>query len=411
MSDQSPAAALDAAILDAADPLRHFRSRFFDPGPQVVAYLDGNSLGRPLRDTAAYLSEFVAGAWGERLIRAWDEQWMEVPFVVGDRLGQVCLGAAPGQTVIADSTSVLIYKLLRAAVAERPDRVEILMARSDFPTDRYLAEGVAAETGRTIRWLEPPLDSGVSVDLVQEALSDRTAVVLLSHIAYRSGYLADAAAITRAAHEAGAVVIWDLCHSAGALPIELDAWGVDYAVGCTYKYLNGGPGSPAFAYVAAAHQATLRNPLTGWMGAADPFDMIAPFAPATGMRRLLTGTPPVLAMQPLIAMLDLVAEAGMPAIRAKSIALTEFAIELTDGLLARLGVTLSSPRDAAVRGSHITIDHPDFREITLALWDRGIIPDFRPPTGIRLGLSPLSTSFAEVEVGITAIHDELSRRA
>ncbi|MFZ1487122.1 kynureninase [Nostocoides sp.] len=400
-----------ADALDRADPLRHFRSRFLDPGPQLVAYLDGNSLGRPLADTGARLWSFVAGAWGDRLIRSWDESWMEAPFALGDRLGEVCLGAAAGQSVIADSTSVLIYKLLRAALAARPGRDEIVMSRADFPTDRYLAEGVCAETGARLVWIEPAHDGGVTPELLSGVLSERTAVVLLSHIAYRSGFLADAAALTALTHEAGAAVIWDLCHSAGSVPIALDEWGVDYAVGCTYKYLNAGPGSPAFAYVRADLQEGLQQPLSGWMGAANPFDMTAPYAPAAGMRRMLTGTPPVLAMQPLAAMIELIAEAGMAAIREKSVLLTERAIALSDTLLAPYDVRLASPRESQHRGSHVTIDHPSMREVTAHVWEHGVIPDFRPPDGIRLGLSPLSTSFAELDAGVAAIRDALAIHA
>lgn len=399
--------ALDAEALDGADPLGHFRSRFLDPGPALVAYLDGNSLGRPVADAGERLSEFIAGPWGDRLIRSWDEEWMELPFRVGDRLAEVCLGAAPGQTVVADSTSVLIYKLLRAAIAARPGRTEIIASREDFPTDRYLAQGVAEETGSSVVWLEPRHDDGVSVDDVRAVLSERTSVVLLSHVAYRSGFLADAAAITALAHEHGALVIWDVCHSVGSVPLAFDDWGVDFGVGCTYKYLNGGPGSPAFAYVRADLQDDLRQPLPGWMGASDPFDMTEPYRAAPGMRRMLTGTPPVLAMQPLIGMLDLIAEAGMPAIREKSIQLTERAIALSEKHLSPYGVRLASPRDADRRGSHVTIDHPDFRAVTAHIWEQGVIPDFRPPDGIRLGLSPLSTSFAELDAGVEAIRAAL----
>jgi kynureninase len=219
------------------------------------------------------------------------------------------------------------------------------------------------------------------------------------------------AAITRVAHEAGALILWDLCHSAGVLPVELDACDADLAAGCTYKYLNGGPGSPAFGYVATRLHEELRQPVWGWMGASDPFAMAAEYQPAKGIRKFISGTPPVLAMQPLKDMLELIAEAGLAAVRRKSVALTEHAIALSDELLAPLGVALASPRDAAARGSHITVDHPRFADVIAALWERGVIPDFRPPDGIRIGLSPLSTSFAELERGIEAIASELRDRA
>jgi kynureninase len=400
-----------ASQLDAADPLARFRSRFVAADdPSVVAYLDGNSLGRPLAVTADRLAGFVAGPWGRRLIRSWDEAWMEEPVTVGDRLGEVVLGAAPGQVIVADSTTVLLYKLIRAAVGARPGRDEIIIERSNFPTDRFVVDGIAAECGLSVRQLAAPHDTGVRPADVAAAVSERTAVVVLSHVSYRSGFLADMAAITGAAHDAGALILWDLCHSAGALPIELDACGADLAAGCTYKYLNGGPGAPAFGYVATRRQEELHQPVWGWMGAADPFAMGPDYQAAKGIRKFISGTPPVLAMQPLKDMLELIAEAGLDAVRRKSVALTGHAIALADELLAPLGAVLASPRDAAERGSHVTVDHPRFAAVTAAVWQQGVIPDFRPPDGIRIGLSPLSTSFAELERGVDAIASELRVR-
>jgi len=401
-----------ASQLDAADPLARFRSRFVAADdPSVVAYLDGNSLGRPLAVSGERLAGFLAGAWGRGLIRSWDEAWMAEPMTVGDRLAEIALGAAPGQVIVADSTTVLLYKLIRAGVAARPGRDEVVVDRANFPTDRFIVDGIAAECGLTARYLDPPHAAGVRPADVAAVVGPRTALVVLSHVAYRSGFIADMAAVTRVAHDAGALMLWDLCHSAGALPVELDACDVDLAAGCTYKYLNGGPGSPAFCYVAARRQEELRQPIPGWMGASDPFAMAAEYRPAKGMRKFISGTPPVLAMQPLKDMLELIAEVGLPAVRAKSVALTEHAIALADEVLAPLGAALASPRDAAERGSHITVDHPRFAEVTAALWERGVIPDFRPPNGIRIGLSPLSTSFAELERGVEAIASELASLA
>jgi len=400
-----------ASKLDAADPLARFRSRFVAADdPAVVAYLDGNSLGRPLAVTAERLASFVDGAWGRGLIRSWDEAWMAEPLTVGDRLAEVVLGAAPGQVIVADSTTVLLYKLIRAGLSVRDGRDEVIIDRGNFPTDRFVVDGIAAECGLTVRYLTAPHASGVRLADVESALGERTALVVLSHVAYRSGFIADMAAITRAAHDAGALMLWDLCHSAGALPVELDACDVDLAAGCTYKYLNGGPGSPAFCYVAARLQEKLRQPVLGWMGASDPFAMGPEYQPATGIRKFISGTPPVLAMQPLKDMLELIAEAGLAEIRRKSVALTEQAVALADELLVPLGATVASPREAAERGSHVTVDHPRFAEVTAALWRRGVIPDFRPPDGIRIGLSPLSTSFAELERGVEAIAAALRDR-
>ena len=397
-----------SAELDAADVLAGYRSRFVGiDDSAVAAYLDGNSLGRPLMVTAARLAEFVEQAWGSRLIRSWDDAWMIEPTSLGDRLAAVTLGAAPGQTIVADSTSVLLYKLLRAAVDAQQGRDEILIDRANFPTDRFVVEGIAAERGLIIRWLDAPRATGVRPADVAAAASRRTAVLVLSHVGYRSGFLADLPTITRIAHDAGALILWDLCHSVGVIPIELDAARVDLAVGCTYKYLNGGPGAPAFGYIATDLQDQIQQPIWGWMGAADPFAMAERYRPAAGVRRFISGTPPVLAMQPVKDMLDLIDEVGVPAVRAKSIALTEHAIALFDDRLSSLGAVLASSRDPAERGSHVTVDHPRFAEVTAALWQQGVIPDFRPPDGIRIGLSPLSTSFAELEYGIDAIAQQL----
>lgn len=394
---------MNAADLDRADALAHFRSRFVGHDDEgVIAYLDGNSLGRPTAAAAQRWSNFVEQEWGGRLIRGWGEGWFDKPITLGDRLAKATLGAAPGQTIVGDSTTVSLYKSLHAALALRPDRSEIVVDRGNFPTDRYVAEGIAAATGKTIKWIDVELGAGVSEDDVRAVVSDNTAVVLLSHIAFRSGYIADMTAITTIVHDAGALAVWDLCHSVGVVPIGLDAAGVDFAAGCTYKYLNGGPGSPAFLYVRREHQGGTQ-PIQGWMGVRDSFEMGPAYEPADGIRRFISGTPPIGAMVGIETMLDLIEEAGIDAIRAKSIALTEFAIELIDQRLSPCGVTLSSPRDPAVRGGHVTIDHERFPDLIDALWQEGVIPDFRPPAGIRLGLSPLSTSFAEVEVAIDRI--------
>jgi len=398
----SPAAdrAPSSADLDRDDALSAYRELFVQ-SPDVTAYLDGNSLGRPLVASVDRVSSFMTTQWGSRLIRGWDEGWLDQAEQIGDDLGRVMLGAAAGQTTIGDSTTVLLYKLVRAAVAALPGRTELVIDRDNFPTDRYILEGIAAESGLTIRWIETDAAAGVTVENVSAVLTSQTAVVVLSHVAYRSGFLADVPAITAVVHEAGALVLWDLCHSVGVIPTELDAWGVDLAVGCTYKYLNGGPGSPAFAYVASRHQAELRQPIQGWLGSRSPFEMGQGYEPADGIRRFVSGTPPIIGMLAMRDMIALIDEVGLDAVRAKSVALTEFAIALVDELLP--DAVLASPRNPAVRGSHITIDHDAFAGIMPALWERGIIPDFRRPNGIRLGLSPLSTSFAEVELGVRSI--------
>ncbi|MCS5734442.1 kynureninase [Herbiconiux daphne] len=407
-SASAAAAAGTAAELDARDPLRGFRDRFVGADdPSVAAYVDGNSLGRPPKALPDLYADFIRNQWGGRLIRGWDESWLELPVTLGDRIGRSTLGAAPGQTIVSDSTTVSLYKLVRAALDANPGRTEIVIDRGNFPTDRFVVQGVAHETGASIRWIDADPTTGVTADDLRPALGPSTAVVLLSHIAYRSGYVADIRGITALAHAHGALVIWDLCHSVGSVPMSLDEWGVDFATGCTYKYLNGGPGSPAFLYVRRDLIPEVRQPIWGWMGDRNPFQMAHTYHPAEGIRRFLSGTPPILGMLAMSAMLDLIEEAGIAAIRAKSLDLTDFAIALVDEQLAPLGVELSTPRDHEVRGSHITIDHPEFAGMMAGLWERGIIPDFRAPTGIRIGLSPLSTSFAEVAVVIEAVRESL----
>jgi kynureninase len=399
-----------AVELDAADPLAGYRDHFVGTDTDL-SYLDGNSLGRPLKRTVTDISAFIQENWGGRLIRGWDEEWLALPEAIGDQLGRAVLGAAPGQTIIADSTTVVLYKLVRAALAavKDPARTEIVLDTDNFPTDRYLLEGIAREEGLTLRWIDADPAAGVSVDQVREATGPSTAVVVLSQIAYRSGYPADLPAITAAVHDAGALVVWDLCHSAGSVEIELDAAGVDFAAGCTYKYLNGGPGSPAFAYINAHHLPGLSQPIWGWMGRKDAFEMAAGYEPAPGIRGFLSGTPAIFGMIAMRGTLDLIEEAGMSALREKSRKLTAYALELHDAWLAPAGVQLATPREAEQRGSHITVDHPDFRQMTAELWDQDVIPDFRAPHGIRIGLSPLSTSFTEVYRGVAAIRDLLAR--
>ncbi|ROQ38614.1 kynureninase [Frondihabitans sp. PhB188] len=398
--------------LDTTDPLAAYVDRFV-PAVGVTAYLDGNSLGRPLRATADRIAGFVAHDWGTRLIRSWDDRWMDLPTVVGDRIGALALGSAAGQTVVGDSTTVLLYKALRAAleIGQRAGRHEIVLDDDQFPTDRFVVEGIARERGATVRWIHVDPDAGVTPALVGDAVGPGTAVVLLNHVSYRSGFLADLPAITAIVHDAGALVVWDLCHSAGVVPMSLDEAGADLAVGCTYKFLNGGPGAPAFLFARADLQARLEQPIQGWMGAADVFAMAASYEPAPGIRRFISGTPPVLGMLPMQDMLDLIEEVGIDAVRTKSLALTDHAFALADEHLAPLGVVTATPRDPAVRGSHVTLRHPDFKALLPRLWDAGVIPDFRNPDALRLGLSPLSTSFAEVEAGVAAVREALASGA
>ncbi|MDI5977374.1 kynureninase [Amycolatopsis magusensis] len=394
-----------ARELDETDPLYAFRDRFLPADEKMVAYLDGNSLGRPPRAALERLETLVRENWGGRLIRGWADGWIELPTRLGDRLGEVVLGAAPGQVVLGESTSVWLYKLLRAALALRPGRREIVTDRHNFPTDRYLVEGIAEELGCRIRWVETELDTGPTVEQVAALVGPETAVVTLSQVDYWSAHVSDLPAITRLVHEAGALVVWDLCHSAGSIPLSLDADEVDFAVGCTYKFLCGGPGSPAFAYVRRDLVDEVRQPIWGWFGRRDLFEMGPGYEPADGVRRLLSGTPPVVGLAGVEAGVELIAEAGMPGIRAKAVALTEFAVQLFDDHLSPLGFELGSPRDPDLRGGHVTIRRADARELSAALIEAGVLVDFRAPDGIRLGLSPLTTGFEELYRAMEVIRD------
>jgi kynureninase len=394
-----------AAALDAADPLRQYRDRFVIDDDLV--YLDGNSLGRLPRATVDRIARTLAQEWGGRLIRGWEEGWMALPIETGDRLGAAALGAAPGQVVVADSTTVCFYKLASAALDLRPGRDQIVTDFDNFPTDRYVLEGLARARGLELVFLRGDPCGGPEPDSVADLVCGRTALVTFSHVSYRSAHIAEMARITAIAHDAGALVLWDLSHSAGSIPVALDDDGADLAVGCTYKYLNGGPGAPAFMYARAALQAQLRQPIWGWIGRREPFAMDHGYVPAPGAQALLSGTPPVLALGAVDEGIELVSEAGIQRIREKGIALTEYAIELADWSLAAGGVSVASPRHPARRGAHVALSHPHAERLCAELIAQGVIPDFRRPDVIRFGLSPLTTRFLDVWDGIEALRQLL----
>ncbi len=369
-----------ALARDAADPLRGFRDRFVNEDPARI-YLDGNSLGRLPLATRDRLAAIVA-EWGERLVTGWPE-WIDAPARVGDLLAEHVLGARPGEVIVSDSTTVNLFKLCSAVLDTREGA--IVTDRGNFPTDRYVLEGLAARHGRELRLVETPDDAVAERD---------TALVVLSHVDYRTAAIADIAALTAATD---ADVVWDLSHSAGALPVGLREAGAQLAVGCTYKYLNAGPGAPAFLYVAEERQAALRSPIWGWFGQRDQFAMERAYDPADGVARFQAGTPPILALAAVEEGARLTAEAGIDALRAKSVALTDAIVALHDAWLAPLGFSLGSPRDSARRGSHVSLRHPDAWPINVALIERAaVIPDFRGPDSIRLGVAPLYTSHADV---------------
>jgi kynureninase len=337
----------------------------------------------------------VEQEWGRGLVGSW-RGWVDQSRRIGDVLAAGVLGARPGEVLVGDSTTVDLYKLLVAGADARPGRDVLVCCADDFPTDRYVVAGVADARGMTVREVDAHIDSGLDLAVLAAALDERVAVVVLSQVAYRSGALVDLAAVTRLAHDVGALVLWDLSHAAGAVPADLTAAGADLAVGCTYKYLNGGPGAPAFLYVRRELQEQLRQPIWGWFGQRDQFAMGPAYDPADGVDRFAVGTPPVLAMAAVEVGARLVAEAGIDRLAAKGQALTGLLIALADAWPAEHGVAVASPRDATRRGSHVSLAHPAAWQLTQALLDRGVVPDFRAPDRVRLGPAPLYTRFVDV---------------
>jgi len=379
------------------DPLAGFRDRFApaERDGRELIYLDGNSLGRLPLATADAVARVVRDEWGTGLIGSW-EHWIGLPAQVGDLLGEHLLGAATGQVAVCDSTTVNLYKLACAALDARPGRRVIVTDDDNFPTDRYVFQGIAAQRGYELRMIHTDIDAGLDEAALRAAVDTDTALVSLSHVAYRSAALADMAAITELVHAPGAVMLWDLCHSAGAVPVRLDACGADLAVGCTYKYLNAGPGAPAFLYVRRDLQDRLRQPVWGWFGQRNQFEMGPDYDPVPGIERFTTGTAPIVGVVAVREGARLLAEAGIGRLRDKGVRLTEYLITLADAWLLPLGCSLASPRDPARRGSHVTLHHPQARQLYQALAARGVITDYRSPDRVRYGLAPLTTRFADV---------------
>jgi kynureninase len=393
-----------AAALDAADPLARFRDRFVFSDPTLV-YLDGNSLGRLPVATVAHAEDLVSRAWGDRLIRSWNDDWWEAPLRIGDAIAPL-IGADAGEVAIADSTSVNLFKLVVAALRARPGRTRILTDDLNFPSDLYVLSAAADLLGASVEVVPSPDGIHGPVAALIDRLDGDVALLSLSHVVFKSGYLYDMETLTAAAHAAGVLVLWDLSHAAGAVPIDLNGARADLAVGCTYKYLNGGPGAPAFLYVRSDLQAGLDSPISGWWGHTRPFDFELSYTPDTGIRRFLTGTAPVVSMALIEPGIDVLSDAGIAALRTKSVAQTTYLIARWEADLAPLGFTLNSPRDAQMRGSHVSLGHPDGLGIDLALInDHGVLPDFRPPDNLRLGVAPLYARFADIATAIDAMVD------
>lgn len=397
-----------AEAADRLDPLAGFRGRFVIDDDDLI-YLDGNSLGRLPTATRDQLRHAVDAEWGSELIRGWD-RWIDLGREAGDLIADI-VGARPGEIVLSDSTSVNLFKLAAAALDARPGRNVIVTDDDNFPTDRYVLQGLAATRSLDLRLISSDIDDGVRVGDVVAAIDGDTALVCLSHVAYRSGAVADLAGITAAVHDAGALMLWDLCHSAGSVPVGLTAANVDLAVGCTYKHLNGGPGAPAFLFVRSDLQPVLRSPIWGWFAQRDQFEMGTSYDPVQTIDRFLVGSPAILSGYAAREGARVSAEAGIEAIAAKARALTAFAVDLVDAWLAEDGFRLASPRDPERRGAQITLHHPHAWPICQALKAANVIPDFRTPDRLRLGFAPLYTRFVDVYEGMRRLRTVMTSRA
>jgi kynureninase len=390
----------DPAQLDAADPLARHRDRF--ALPDGVIYLDGNSLGALPKSVATRMNEVVANQWGEGLIRSWNtHDWIDLPGRLGNRIAQL-IGAAPGTVTVADSTSINLFKVLVTALRLRPERRVILSEKHNFPTDAYIAAGVAELLGQghELRLVE--------AGEIEAALDSNVAVLLLTEVNYRTGARLEMPALTSLAHNVGALTVWDLAHSAGAFPVDLDGAGADFAVGCGYKYLNGGPGAPAFVYAAPRHIEGLRQPLTGWLGHAEPFKFAETYTPAGGIAAMRVGTPPILSMSALDAALDAFDGVELAEVREKADQL----FELFTSEVARLApeLELLTPTDPARRGTQVSLRHPEAYAVMQALIARGVIGDFREPDILRFGLTPLYLRYADVAQAAAILGETITTR-
>ena len=397
-----------AQQLDGEDVLASFRKEFVLEDPEFI-YLDGNSLGRlPLR-TIGRVRSAVETEWGQGLIRSWNENWIQTSRQAGDKIAGL-IGASPGEVLVSDSTSINLFKLVLAALQARVERRIIVSDVFNFPSDLYVIQGITHLLNNSHQIKMIPSDDGVSIPInsLDNAIDSDTALVYRTHVSYRNAFMYDMQAVTQLAHKRGSLILWDLSHSTGAVPLELNQWNVDLAVGCTYKYLNSGPGAPAFLYIRKDLQDTLVSPIWGWFGAKQPFKFSLDYEPARGIDRFQTGTPPILSMKAIEPAADIILDAGIDNIREKSIMQTEYLIELTDILLEPLGFDVISPRDSRMRGSHISLRHNEAYRICQAMINPRqshpvVIPDFRAPDLIRLGISPLYNTFSEINLAVHRI--------
>ncbi len=394
-----------ATLLDKGDELAPYREQFVINDPDLI-YLDGNSLGMMPKIAQERSRQIVDEQWGTHLIRGWNKGWWDAPSRVGDKIGQL-IGAAPGQTFVSDTVSVNLFKLATAALTLQPHRTRIITDTFNFPSDLYILQGIAQTLGNRheiIRISASDNDITPDIAALEAAINENTALVTISHVVFKSGYMYDMRHITKLAHAKGALVLWDLSHSVGSVSVELDACNADLAIGCTYKYLNGGPGAPAFLYINKNIQEKLSSPIWGWWGQKNPFNFDLDYTPAPGAQRFLVGTQPMISLLTMESALEPTFQAGMDALRAKSILMTDYASYLADGLLAPLGFSFGSPRDPQLRGSHVSIRHEEGYRINRALIeDMNVIPDFRAPDNIRLGFAPLYISFTNIWDGFDRI--------
>ena len=386
-----------AQMLDQTDPLAHFRDQFVIEDPNLI-YLDGNSLGRLLKSQSGYAQTLIQQQWGQQLIQGWNDGWIGLQAKIGGKISQL-IGAHADEVIVADSTSVNLFKLALAAVQFNNGRSKIVTDDLNFPSDLYILQGVAKLAGRTLHIEVVPSPDGIHgpVDGLAQAIDEDTALVSLSHTVFKSSYTYDLTAVTQLAQKAGALMLWDMSHSVGSVTANLHAANVPLAVGCTYKYLNGGPGSPAFLYIQRAWQERLGNPITGWMGHRHMFDFALDYQRDTGLRHFLTGTPPIISTALIEPGVDILLAAGMDKLQAKSRQQTSYLIDLWQAWLEPLGFALNSPKEPAARGSHVSLGHPDGWRISQALINEmRAIPDFRKPDNIRLGIAPIYTRFVDI---------------
>jgi len=390
-----------ARKLDAQDELASFRDEFVIDDPNLI-YLDGNSLGRLPKRTTDFMQNAIEQEWGKRLIQIWNDGWIKTPTELGAKIAKL-VGAQADEILVTEATSINLFKLSAAALQARPDRKKVVSDVQNFPSDLYILQGIIDLLGNNHQLELIPSVDGITIapEAIKGAIDEHTALVSLTHVAFKSAFMYDMARVTEIAHQSGALMLWDLSHSVGAVPIDLNGCGVDLAVGCTYKYLNGGPGSPAFLYVRRDLQEQLNQPMWGWFAAEKPFAFELDFTPASDISRYRVGTPPMLSMKAVEPAVDILLEATMARLRAKSIKQTEYLIFLADQWLAPLGFTLGSPRQAEIRGSHVSLRHPESYRISRALIESPppaiqVIPDFRAPDNIRFGITPLYTTFTEI---------------